>query len=191
MKVSREQAEKNRERVVDTAAKLFREHGYNGIGVADLMKAAGLTNGAFYGNFNSKEDLMVEACARTFENSASSWARLAAKHPDAPFEAITASYLSPKHRDNPGAGCAVVALGPEVARLSSGVRDALTDGVRQQLDQLIALAEAESSQEKRDAVLVAYASMVGALMLSRAVNEPGLSDEFLRVVRQALSQSQT
>jgi TetR/AcrR family transcriptional repressor of nem operon len=187
MRVSREQAIKNREHVVDTAAKLFREHGYSGIGVADLMKAAGLTHGGFYGNFGSKEDLMAEACARAFEGSIETWDKLAAKDTNLALEAISAAYLSPQHVANPGQGCAMAALGADVARLSPPVRDALTEGVRKQLDQLTALMPAGSAAEQRKAAMVAYASMVGAMVMARAVNDPALADELLGTVQSAVT----
>src|SRR5678815_3029070 len=99
MRVSREQATQNRERVLDTAAKLFRERGFAGLGVADLMKAADLTHGAFYGQFESKEDLMVQACARAFEDSLEQWQAAAARSPDDPLAGVASSYLSRAHRD--------------------------------------------------------------------------------------------
>ena len=76
MRVSREQAAESRERILDVASKLFREHGLDGIGVADLMKNAGLTHGGFYGHFSSKEELMAQACARALENSVEKWEKL-------------------------------------------------------------------------------------------------------------------
>src|SRR6266571_2081488 len=94
MKVSREQAAQNRERVVQTAATLFRERGYSGIGVAELMKGAGLTHGGFYGNFGSKEALMAEAVTYALDKSLLKWDRLVQKQPDDPLDAITAAYLS-------------------------------------------------------------------------------------------------
>jgi TetR/AcrR family transcriptional repressor of nem operon len=172
---------------VDTAAKVFREHGYDGIGVADLMKAAGLTHGGFYGNFESKEALMAEACARTFDQSLERWSRLAAGNPSGPFQAISAAYLSTDHRDNPGRGCAMAALGPDLARLSEPSRTAVTTGVRAQVAQLAALLPDGSDNERRHAALVAYASMVGAMVLARAVNDDALSNEFMEAVKAAIN----
>ena len=111
MRVSREQAAQNRERVLDAAAKLFRERGFSGVGVAELMHAAGLTHGAFYGQFGSKDDLMAEACARAFESSLERWRKAAARSPGDPLAAVVASYLSPSHRDEPGEAV-VRGLGP-------------------------------------------------------------------------------
>src|SRR6201991_4176546 len=116
MKVSREQVALNRERIVETAARLFREKGYDGIGVSDLMKSAGLTHGGFYGHFGSKEDLIAEACAASFDKSLEKWSKLAEQFPDNGFSAIVESYLMERHRDNRGDGCAMSGLAADVAR---------------------------------------------------------------------------
>src|ERR1700675_5091971 len=107
MKVSREQAAENRERIVQVAAKLFRERGFDGIGVADLMKAAGLTHGGFYGHFESKEDLMAQACEHATARSKTLFGKLAERVPDDALGEIARAYLSPRHRDDPGAGCLI------------------------------------------------------------------------------------
>jgi TetR/AcrR family transcriptional repressor of nem operon len=186
MRVSREQAAENREKIVDTAAKVFRENGYGGIGVADLMKAAGFTHGGFYRNFESKEALLAEACTRTFDELMDRWRTLVSVNPDAPFQAITAAYLSKEHRDHPRAGCAMASLGPELARLSDPSRSALTNGVRAQVDLLAGLLPDRPESDRRKAALVAYASMVGAMVLARAVNDDALSEELLEVVKDAI-----
>src|SRR4029453_19541751 len=105
MKVSREQAARNRERILDAAAQLFRERGFEGVGVADLMKEAGLTPGGFYGHFSSKEDLIAEASARALTRSLARWSELGERAPRDPLSAIAGVYLTGRHRDNPGTGC--------------------------------------------------------------------------------------
>ena len=187
MKVSREQAAMNRERVVETASRLFRERGYGGIGVADLMRSAGLTHGGFYGNFKSKEDLMAEAVSHAIDASLKQWDGMLAQQPEHALEAVVGAYLSPRHRDHPGAGCTMAALGPEVARLTEPVRCAVTDGVRKQLERLAALMPPASEAEKRQAAMVTYASMVGALVLARAVNDEALSQEIMNAVHEAVT----
>src|SRR5690348_16853685 len=129
MRVSRERAAENRERIVETAARLFRERGFEGIGVADLMKAASLTHGGFYGHFESKDDLAAEACTRALERSANDWDAVIARDAEDSLAAIGASYLSGKHRDRAGAGCLIAALGSDVSRQSSPVRRAVTKGL--------------------------------------------------------------
>src|SRR5258708_40172480 len=126
MRVSRAKAAQNRERIIEVAAKLFRERGFDGIGVAELMKSAGLTHGGFYGNFASKEDLMVQACARALEGSLDMLQKAVDRGGEDGLSVITATYHSPAHRDRPGEGCALAALGAEVARRDSPLRAAFT-----------------------------------------------------------------
>lgn len=183
MRVSREQAARNREHVIDTAARLFREKGYSGIGVADLMKEAGLTHGGFYGNFDSKEDLMAAACVRAFDGATDRWRVLLETAPETALAQIVASYLSRRHVDHPGAGCALAALGGELARLGEPVRDIASAGVRAQIDMLAPLMAGADAQSQRRAAMAAYAGMVGALVLARAVNDTALGGEILQAVQ--------
>ena len=127
MKVTRRQAEKNRERVLDVAGRLFREKGFDGIGVDDLMKGAGLTHGGFYANFKSKEELAAKSCERTLAELVEGWNKVAGEANGDPLKAIVAGYLSISHRDDPGNGCVLAALGPDVARKSPAVRHAVTE----------------------------------------------------------------
>ncbi len=133
MKVSREQVALNRERIVETAARLFRQKGYDGIGVADLMKSAGLTHGGFYGHFASKEDLLAAATAHAFKTSVERWRGKAAPAPATAMASIGESYLSERHRDQPKLGCSITSLGADIARLGPKVRQALTEGARGQI----------------------------------------------------------
>ncbi|MGV7207333.1 TetR/AcrR family transcriptional regulator [Oxalobacteraceae bacterium A2-2] len=180
MKVSREQAAQNRERVVETAARLFREHGYDGIGVADLMKGAGLTHGGFYGQFASKEELLAEACERALQVSVQRWQDAARQAAEQALETIAHSYLSEYHLQHPGTGCAVTSLGADVARLGAKARAALTGGARGQLAVLEQLVPGASAQEKRRRALAVYAGMVGAVVLARAVDDEALAQEILQ-----------
>lgn len=186
MKVSRAEATQNRERVIEVAAKLFRERGFDGIGVAELMKAAGLTHGGFYGNFASKEDLMAQACTRALEGSLDAMRQLASHDGENALSTLAAAYLSPSHRDGPGEGCALAALGAEAARHGSPVRAAFTEGVRSLVDILTRLVPGKSKRMKREKALVMYASMVGALVLARAVDDADLSEEVLQSVLAAI-----
>jgi len=188
MKVTREQAAANRERVLDVAAKLFRERGFSGIGVSELMKGAGLTHGAFYGQFGSKDELMAEACKRAFDVSGAHWSKLAERAPDDPLAAIETAYLSTAHRDHPGDGCVVAALGAEAARESGPVRRAITEGVRGLVEQFVQLLPGRSAASRRQKALAAFAGLVGALVLSRAVDDPALSEEILQAVRKGENQ---
>lgn len=182
MRVSREEAAKSRERILEVAAKLFRERGFDGIGVADLMKSAGLTHGGFYGHFASKEDLIAQACERALEGSRDALQQLADCGDENALFAAASAYLSPLHRDQPGEGCVLAALGSEAARRGSPVRSAFTAGVRSAIDLLTRLVKGKSKQARQERALTVYASMVGALVLARAVDDPELSDELLRSV---------
>ena len=116
MKVSREEATQNRERIIEAAAKLFRERGFDGIGVAELMKSAGLTHGGFYGHFASKEDLMAQACARAMEGALDTMHQVAESGDPNALSTIASAYLSTEHRDRTGDGCTLAALGAALRR---------------------------------------------------------------------------
>ncbi len=182
MRVSRAEMAKNRERIIEVAARMFRERGFDGIGVADLMKSAGLTHGGFYGHFASKEDLMAQASSRAMEGSLSALHQLSERAGRKALSAVASAYLSPGHRDRPGEGCALAALGAEAARHGSPVRGAFTRGVRFAIDMLAGLVQGKSRRAKREHALAIYASMVGALVLARAVDDPELSEEVLQSV---------
>jgi len=188
MKVSREQAAENRERIVQVAAKLFRERGFDGIGVADLMKAAGLTHGGFYGHFASKEDLAAEASGRALEELAQYWSAVIEKAPDEAFSTIVNRYLSEGHRDAPGRGCLVAALGSDVGRQARTVRRVVTDGIQAFIGQLMQLVPGKSKAARRRQALADFAAMVGAVTIARAVDDPALSKDVLDAVASALSE---
>ena len=179
MKVSREQAARNRERILDAAAQLFRERGFEGIGVADLMKEAGLTHGGFYGHFSSKEDLIAQASARELTRSLAHWSEVGERASGDRLSEIAAVYLTKTHRDNPGAGCVLAALGPDVSRQGPAVRRAVTDYVRSVVDLLVTLVPGRSKAARRRKAISAYATLVGAMVLARAVDDRGLSQEIL------------
>jgi TetR/AcrR family transcriptional repressor of nem operon len=188
MKVSREQAAENRERIVQVAAKLFRERGFDGIGVADLMKAAGLTHGGFYGHFTSKEDLAAEASGRALEETLQYWSTAIEKAPDEAFQKIMNRYLSEGHRDAPGKGCLVAALGSDLGRQARPVRRVVTDGINAFIAQLMQLVPGKTKAVRRRQALTDFAAMVGAVTIARAVDDPALSKDVLDAVASALSE---
>lgn len=187
MKVSREQAAENRERIVGAAARLFRERGYDGIGIAELMQDAGLTHGGFYGHFDSKQDLMAQACEHAVAGSLTYWRQLIDRDPEHALQAIATAYLSGAHRDQPGRGCAFAALGADAARLEAPVRRSLGRALRSYLELLTPLLPGRSRAARRERALATLASLVGALVLARAVDDPALSDEVLHAVSASLS----
>jgi len=182
MKVSKEQAALNRERILEAAAQLFRERGFDGIGVADLMKEAGLTHGGFYGHFESKEDLMARACDKAFDESRARWRRRLESAHGKPLAALARGYLSTKHRDNPGAGCIIAALGPDAARHGPGVRRSITGWLRTAFAEIADVVPGRGPAARRRRAIAAYASWVGAMVLARAVDDRALSDEILDAV---------
>ncbi|MYM97789.1 TetR/AcrR family transcriptional regulator [Duganella vulcania] len=186
MKVSREQVALNRERIVETAARLFREKGYDGIGVADLMKSAGLTHGGFYGHFASKEDLLAEATAHALKRSVDRWRGYLEQDADTALDKIGAGYLSAKHRDGPANGCSVTSLGADIGRLGPKARHALTEGASAQMAVLEQLMPGADDADKRRQALATYAALVGAIVLSRAVDDEALSLEILQAVQASL-----
>jgi TetR/AcrR family transcriptional repressor of nem operon len=184
MKVTRAQADLNRERILDSAAQLFREKGFDGIGLNDLMHAAGLTRGGFYGHFESKEDLAVQASRRALEANLANWK----KYADAPggFGRWVDAYLSDIHVDRVGGGCAFAALAADAARGGEALREAFGEGLEQLTAARAPLMPGATDDERRAHALVVVSTMVGALLLSRAVAQPGLSQELREAVKSAV-----
>src|SRR5579859_1642130 len=133
MRVSRIQAAENRRAVIDVASRLFREHGFDGIGLKDLMKGAGLTQGAFYKQFASKEDLAAQASRRALESAFDRWSAAGSAKPEDPLGAVIAFYLSPEHREERMNGCPIVALGSDAARQSHDVKASFEAGIKEYL----------------------------------------------------------
>jgi len=184
--VSREKAAENRERIIDAAGALFRTKGFGGIGVADIMKAANLTHGGFYGHFASKDDLVAQASQRAMARAAVNWGTVVAGAPDKPYAALLKHYLSPRHRDDPGKGCAFAALSADAARSGESVRRAFAEGLEPLIDIIAKAVPGRSRAARRRKALAAMAALVGALMLARAVQDAPLSDEILDAARQEL-----
>jgi TetR/AcrR family transcriptional repressor of nem operon len=177
VRVTREQAAANREKVLHAAGTLFRQHGFDGIGVDDIMKRAGLTHGGFYGHFASKDDLAAEACTRAVGGD--DWAEKVAGTANPSLGAVVRGYLSPRHRDDPGHGCLMAALGSDVVRQPRAVRRPFTDGFRTRVDALLKLLPGRTAEARRKRALATMSGLVGAMILSRAVDDPKLSDEIL------------
>jgi TetR/AcrR family transcriptional regulator, transcriptional repressor for nem operon len=182
MKVSREEAAANRDRIVDVASRLFREKGFQGIGIADLMTAAGLTHGGFYGHFESKDQLAEEACDRAVARSSRYWAELAEKAGDDAFAAIVRNYLSAERLAAPGPGCIFAALGSDAARQVKSIRRVFSEGLEALLSVLGEALSGRTAAEKRKKSIAAFSEMVGALVLARSVAEPALAKEILQAV---------
>jgi len=180
MKVSREKAAENRERILDEAARLFRERGLSGVGVDALTGAAGLTHGSLYSQFGSKDCLMAEAVSHVFAHAAS---RAAGAQSIAD---VVSRYLSAEHRDYPGRGCIMASLGSDISRQSPAVRQTFTQGVRSIMARLSALLPTRGDRLREDDALALIATMVGAIVLARAVDDPEFSDRILSASRTGL-----
>jgi TetR/AcrR family transcriptional repressor of nem operon len=169
------------ERIVQIAAARFREAGLDGIGVADLMKEAGLTHGGFYRHFDSRDQLVAEAVERALAQGAQRLGRVVARSGEQAFAAVVEAYLNRAHVDHPGSGCALVALAADVARSGSPARAAYTRQVRQYLDLFADLLALPGPQARRRAVAI-LSALVGALALARAVDDDALTTEILASV---------
>jgi TetR/AcrR family transcriptional repressor of nem operon len=180
MRVSRIQAAENRETVINVASRLFREHGFDGIGLKDLMKGAGLTQGAFYKQFASKDDLAAQASRRAMASGLDRWSATAAANPDDPLGAVIALYLSPEHREERMDGCPVVALGSDAARQSADVKASFEAGVREYLELLSNWVGGAEGEDRSGRAMTILSTMVGAVVLSRAVNDEQLSKQLLQ-----------
>jgi TetR/AcrR family transcriptional regulator, transcriptional repressor for nem operon len=180
MRVSRAQAEQNRETVINVASRLFRENGFDGIGLKDLMAAAGLTQGAFYKQFASKDDLAAQASERALESASRRWEAAAEANPKDPLGAVIAFYLSMGHREERGDGCPVVALGSDAARQGADVKASFEAGIRKYLELLGDWVGEPDGGDSTDKAMAILSTMVGALVLSRAVNNKRLSKRFLQ-----------
>lgn len=189
-RVSRKQAELNREIIVEAATRLFRERGIHGISVSDVMAAAGLTHGGFYGHFESREALATEACNRAFEQSSERWQARVEQSPDpeAARLALIDPYLSAANRDNPGDSCPVAAFAGEICHeaADSALQRSFIRGFEASMGILAATQATGTPEGDQQAAIAQYAMMVGALTLARATKGNGLSDEFLAAARNLL-----
>jgi TetR/AcrR family transcriptional repressor of nem operon len=189
-RVSRKQAELNREIIVEAATRLFRERGIHGISVSDVMAAAGLTHGGFYGHFESREALVTEACNRAFEQSSLRWQARVEQSPDPETArlALIDPYLTAANRDNPGDSCPVAAFAGEMCHeaADSALQRTFIRGLEESMGILGATQATGTPEGDRQAAMAQYAMMVGAITLARATKGSGLSDEFLEAARNLL-----
>lgn len=189
-RVSRKQAELNREIIVEAATRLFRERGIHGISVSDVMAAAGLTHGGFYGHFESREALATEACNRAFEQSSLRWQARVEQSPDPETArlALIDPYLTAANRDNPGDSCPVAAFAGEMCHeaADSPLQQSFIQGFEASMGILSATQATGTPEGDRQAAIAQYAMMVGAITLARATKGNGLSDEFLAAARNLL-----
>jgi TetR/AcrR family transcriptional repressor of nem operon len=177
MRVTKEKTLENKRRIVETASRLFRQHGYDGIGIADLMREAGFSHGGFYNHFSSKEELIAAASQDAFEE-------LERETRGKDLSEILASYLSPIHRDDLARACPATALGCDAGRQTDGTKRVFKAGIEGWLARIDCALEEEGvdGNERRDKAINLLAKAVGAVVLARAVSiDPALSDEILQI----------
>jgi TetR/AcrR family transcriptional regulator, transcriptional repressor for nem operon len=181
MRVSREQMAENRRRILDSASGLFRAKGFDAVSVAEVMKAAGLTHGGFYGHFESKDDLVAQTLGHALTGVSG----------DAmDMHAFVDAYLSPGHRDNAALGCPTAGLASDVRHQGPAAVTAMTQGLRSQIERISgALGEGRNDADARRTAIGCWAALVGAVILSRAVDDTRLADELLEQTRDWVHQS--
>jgi TetR/AcrR family transcriptional regulator, transcriptional repressor for nem operon len=187
MRYSREHKLETHARIVKKASVRLREKGAHGIGVADLMKEAGLTHGGFYAHFDSREALVIEAFTHAMDRSTERWRKLAEQTPpEKRLAMIVNTYLTPLHRDDPGQGCSIPALGAEIARESPKTRRAFAGRLEQMIDTFAAQLPGVPRKAARKQAMAAIATMMGTLVLARVAGSGDFSDELLGAGRDAV-----
>ena len=187
MRYSKEHKQETHDRIVRKASVRLREKGAHGIGVADLMKEAGLTHGGFYAHFDSREALVIEAFNYAMDRSNANWRKLAEQTPaEKRFGAIVESYLNTVHRDDPGHGCAVPTLGPEMARESPKTRKAFAARIDEMIEMMADQLPDVPRKTARKQAIAALATMMGTMVLSRIAGSGEFSDEVLAAGRETV-----
>jgi TetR/AcrR family transcriptional repressor of nem operon len=185
MRYSADHKEQTHRRIVQTAARAFKRHGLEGVGIADLMKKAGLTHGGFYAHFADRDTLVAEATAAGYEEAVERLlARLAEAPSDDKLGVLIERYLSPGHRANAETGCPLPALAAEMSRQPAPVRRAFTDSFRRYSARLAALIPGRHKADREETALALLSGLAGAVMLARAVSDTDLSDRILSASRQ-------
>lgn len=187
MRYSPEHKEDTHRRIVARASERFRDEGIEAVGIANLMQSVGLTVGGFYAHFGSKEDLVAEACDAGFAKTTAAFrAYLDTKPQGERMAAFIDAYLSRRHRDEPASGCMIAAAGAELARHPASTRHGFTRQVEAWLSLIAQVLEEDGLRGNARALA---AGLVGSMVLARAVDDPALSDAFLKSGREALKAS--
>jgi len=189
MRQSKVEKAKTHERIVAIASKRFREEGLAGIGIADLMKEAGLTVGGFYKHFGSRDALVAEAVGRALELWKHQVDAAAAGGPPVSFESLVDEYLSEAHRDHPGTGCPVGALAGDLGRSDKRTRALVSRKIRDNIELLATLIRNRNKTDGRSArsqAVLTYCALAGAIGMARAVSDEELSREILKTAAQRL-----
>ena len=186
MKVSKQKRAEHREQIITAAARRFRENGFDGIGVADLMKEVGLTHGGFYGHFGSKEELIGLASQRALRETAKKWEKVMEEAPDKPLEAFAKYYLSRRHQMHPETGCLLASVGSELDRQPRAVKDAVMEEQLNIFDMLSRVMPGRTKAAKKKQAIVVLAGLIGGMILARSMPDAALSEEILDTVSSAV-----
>jgi TetR/AcrR family transcriptional repressor of nem operon len=189
MRHSKAEKTKTHKRIVALASRRFREQGLAGIGIADLMKEAGLTVGGFYKHFSSRDALVAEAVDLALELWKRQMDAAASGGPPVTYDSLVDQYLSDAHRDHPGVGCPVGALAGDLARSDKRTRALVSRKIRDNIELLATLIGKTKKMDKRIArsqAILTYCALVGAISMSRAVSDRKLSREILKTVAKRL-----
>ena len=189
MKVSKQKVAEHREQIITAAAKRFREKGFDGISVADLMKEAGLTHGGFYGHFSSKEELMGLASQQALRETAQKWEKVIREAPNKALEALAKFYLSAKHQAHPETGCLFATLGSDLARQPSSVKEAMMGEQLAALDVISRVVPGRTKAARRKQAISVLAGFIGGMVLARSVSDAALSEEILKTVSASIANS--
>jgi TetR/AcrR family transcriptional regulator, transcriptional repressor for nem operon len=174
MRVTREQVQENRRTILESAARLFKARGFEAVTVADVMKAAGLTHGGFYGYFKSKDDLIAATLAHAVAPGS---------QPEVDLAQYASTYLTLKHRDDIAGGCPTAGLASETIRQGPEARAAMTTALRRRVDLFARTAPGTTAAKRRRAAIGSWSAMVGAVILARLSDDPKLADEVLSQTR--------
>ena len=187
MRYSKEHKQETHARIVKKAATRLREKGAHGIGVADLMKDAGLTHGGFYAHFDSREALVIEAFNYAMDRANERWRKVTAEvPPEKRLALIVDGYLTTLHRDEPGQGCAVPALGAEIARESPKTRKPFALKLDQMIEMIADQIQDMPRKAARKQAMATLATMMGTIVMSRIAGNGEMSDEILSAGREAV-----
>lgn len=187
MRRSREEAAKTRQEIIKAASTLLRERGLHGISVAELMSEIGLTHGGFYTHFESKEALTSEALDAAFGESMRQWSSvLESARTKNGFTSLVDLYLTEEHLKDPGTGCAVPALGSEIARAGREVRESVAKGIGEMIEVFAKQMDDPLPERRRERAIVTVASLVGAIVMARCVNDERAAQSYLKATRSQL-----
>jgi len=188
MRKSKAETAKTRQRIVEVASEAIRTKGIEATGVAEVMAAAGLTHGGFYRHFGSKEELVSEAVALSGKDFLAGTLAAADQGGDAMLKHFQ-EYASSGHRDDVGCGCTLAANGSELARADAKTRHLATEGFRMICEKAAPFMNPHDGEPKMDTAISVLSSMIGALTMSRIVDDPGLSEQILEVTRRRIAES--